>query len=174
MWMQIVDWAAQLKKSSPWGFRGLGNNKRNEEIQDAQHAMQLVGWAPFCHFRVSQLPAHAEPSERLLMTVDLHPGSTVAMTHESHTLHPICHFNYFHFHITIYFFPPTMQMNLHLRQIARPWLSSMRRPAAHVSLFQRAASANLIPPSLNPSILISQIELAGETKRLMRTGWEKK
>ena len=52
---------------------------------------------------VPQLPVHAEPSELMLMTTNLHPGSPVAMTHESHMLHPICHFNYFQFHFTIYF-----------------------------------------------------------------------
>lgn len=85
------------------------NKKRKKEIYDAQQSMQLVSWTPFSqppnkdHFRVPPLPAHAEPSELVLMTVNLHPGSTAAMTHESHTLQPICHLNYFHFHITIYF-----------------------------------------------------------------------
>lgn len=67
---------------------------------------------------VSELPVHAEPFELMLMTANLHPGSTVAMTHESHTLHPIYHLNYFHFHIAIYFF--MWQMNLYVRQIACP------------------------------------------------------
>lgn len=63
---------------------------------------------------VSQL----QPCELRPMTVILHPASRAGTAHESHTLHPIYHLNYFHFHIPMYFL--MSQINLHLRQIACP------------------------------------------------------
>lgn len=87
-------------------IRKANQSKRMKEGEtDKQQSMQRVpgskqGPLWLC---VSQVPVHAEPSELPLITVNLHPGSLAAMTHESHMLHPIYHFNCFHFPITIYF-----------------------------------------------------------------------
>lgn len=63
--------------------------------------------------RVSSWLTVCSPPENVLLT-----QATARMAHESYPQHPICHLNYFHFHISMYFLMP--QINLHLRQIACP------------------------------------------------------
>lgn len=86
------------------------------------------------------------------------------MTHESNTLHPIYHLNYFHFHTAIYFL--MLQINLHLRQIACPWLLSYLLrgdpPCTRVGVqTQPKLICRSIHPSIHPS---TQIGLAREVR----------
>lgn len=70
--------------------------------------------------------------------------ATAWMAHESHPQHPIYHLNYFRFHISMYFLMP--QINLHLRQIACPWLPDPLRdePGSHEGLRQPTVGLELI------------------------------
>lgn len=79
------------------------------------------------------------PPETVLLT-----QATSWKAHESYTQHPICHLNYFHFHISMYFLMP--QINLHLRQIACPWLADPLPDilTSHTGLLQRTVGLELI------------------------------
>lgn len=98
------------------------------------------------------------PPETVLLT-----QATAWMAHESYLQHPICHLNYFHFHISMYFL--MTQINSHLRQIACPWLPD---PLQTSSRATQACLSERSHWNWSQSImrLTLQIGLAQETKHL--------